>query len=120
MANFGNGAIAVVGHTGDHQGDAMRSVALVNDFFHGSALFGIAGATPDGPFDIVFGHILGAGAINSELQAYIGAGVTAALANGNDDLPGQAGEDLASFGVLRAFLAPDGCPMRMSRHGYFS
>ena len=46
-------------------------------------------------------------------------GFAAAFPRGNHNFSRQTGEQLSPLGILGAFFAPDGCPMRMSRHTIF-
>ena len=60
-AHLRRGAVAVVGHDFDHDGDAVRPVAFVEDDLHLSAE--LAGAALDSTLDVVHGDVARAGCL---------------------------------------------------------
>src|SRR5438874_47728 len=64
-ANVGDRAVPVVSDRVDDDGGAAGSVALVGDFLEIFDLAG-AGATVDGTFDVVAGHVVIAGVLDGQ------------------------------------------------------
>ncbi len=86
---------------------AAGAVALVGDLLVGDA-FEFAGAALDGALDVVGGHVLGLGRGDGGAEARIAVWVSAAAGlGGYGDFLDETGEDLATFGVKRAFFVLD-------------
>src|ERR1700722_16393549 len=114
MADFADGAVAVVGSDVDDNGDATRAVAFTRDFLVAEA-FDLTGAALDGPLDVVLRHVLRFCGQDGGAQPGVGVRVTAALGSNSDFLE-QAGEYLAALGIERAFFVLDCGPFGMAGH----
>ena len=68
VAHVGAGAVAVLGHRLDEQGDAAGAVALVHDVLDRRRVGARAGALGDRPLDVVLGHRGVARLLDGELQ----------------------------------------------------
>ena len=120
MAHLGGGAVAVVGHRFDDDGDTRRAIAFVGD---GLVVIGVAGAERlvDRTLDVVIRHIGGFRLGDDSCEAGIVIGVAAAaLFDGHDHLAGDLRERLRALGILRAFGFLYVMPLGMSGHSYNS
>ena len=102
VADFADGAIAVVGVDVEQDGDAAGAVAFELKFFVGRA-GKFARAALNGTLDIVGRHVFGLGSGNCGSQARIRIRIAAAF-GGNADFLNQASENLAALGVERALF----------------
>src|SRR5690606_9977560 len=103
VAQLADGAVAVVGQRLDDDGRAAGAVALVRDLFVVDAFF-LARAAPDGPLDVLVGHVHGLGVGDHGAQAGVARRVTAAGARGDRQFLDDAREDPAALGVERTLL----------------
>ena len=120
MAHLGGGAVAVIGHCLNDDGDTGRAVAFISD---GLVVIRVAGAERlvDRTLDVVIRHIGGFCLGNDSCEAGIVIGVAAAaLFDGHDHLAGDLRERLRALGVLRAFGFLYVMPLGMSGHSYNS
>ena len=115
VAQLADRPVAVVGERLDDDRGAAGAVPLVGHLFVGHALF-FAGAAPDGPLDVVGGHVVRLGLGDDRAQPRVHVGVAAAVSGGNGQFLDDAGEDLAALGVSRALLVLDGVPLGMAGH----
>ena len=114
VAHVGGGAVAVIGHGLDDDGDAAGAVALVGD---GLVIVRVAAAERlfDGALYIVVGHVRGLGLGDDCGKAGVVGGISAAaLLDGDDHLSGDLGEGLRALGVLRALSLLYVVPLGMS------
>ena len=119
VPDLADGAVPVVGQRVDEDGDAAGAVALVRHFVVGDAFF-FAGAAPDGPLDVVGGHVVLLGLGDDRAQARVHVGIAAAVAGRDRQFLDEAREDLAALGVGRALLVLDGVPLGMAGHDSLS
>ena len=114
MAHLARGTVAVIGHGLNDDGDALRTVAFIGDFF---IVLGIAGAERlvDRALDIVIGHVgrfrLGDHSRELGIAARIAA---AALLDRNDHLACDLGKGLCALGVGRTLGLLYVVPLGMS------
>jgi len=114
VANFARGAVAVVGHRLDNDGNALRTVALVDDLF---IVLGIARAERliDSALDIIVRHIGGLCLGNDSSKSGVAARITAAaLLDSHDHFSGYLGEGLRALGVSRSLGLLYVVPLGMS------
>ena len=114
MADFGDGAVLVVGGHFHHDGDAAGAVTFIEAF--GEIAAGIfAGTLADGGLDFVLGQVHGLGGRNGCAQTGVARRIAAVL-GGDDDFLGGLGEDLAALCVLTALAVLNIGPFAMPRH----
>src|SRR5690242_11195379 len=92
MPHLGDGAIAVVREHGDHYGRATRAVALVRDLVEllvGARTRGLR----DRALDVVVRHVAGLRALHRKTELEVRRWIGTTLLCGEDDLPGELGED---------------------------
>ena len=65
-AQFGNGAVAIVGQAVDQDRNAMWAIPFIDNLFNFGSIFFQPSPTADGAIDIVLGHIFGAGFIHGQ------------------------------------------------------
>ena len=102
VTHVARGAVAVVGHGLDYDGDAARAVALVG---HGLVVIRAAGAESlvYRALDVVVGHIRCLGLCDDRGETGVVGGVAAAALLDRDyHLAGNLGKGLSPLGVLRA------------------
>ena len=119
VADFGDGARAVVGQAVDHDRRAADAVALVADLDVIDALK-LAGALLDRVVDLVLGHVDGLALVDGHAQARVERRVAAAHLGGHGDFLGDFGERGAALFVLAALAVLDVGPFGMSGHGLTS
>jgi hypothetical protein len=115
MADFADGAIAIVGDALDKERDAAGAVTFVGDFFE-LLPFEFARALFDRAVDIIGGHIGGFARIHGGAQARVGFDAGAAQARGDIDFANQARKYLTARGVYFFFFATNRRPFTMSGH----
>ena len=103
MANFADGAVAVVGVDFGENGNSAWTVAFEHELFIGSA-GKLARAALDGALDVVGRHVLALGGEDGGAQTRISVGIAATVFGGNADFLDQARKNLAALGVERALL----------------
>ena len=108
-AHLRRGAVAVVGHDLDHDGDAVRPVAFIEDDLHLSAE--LAGAALDSALDVVHGDVARAGSVYCDFKAEVRVRVSAAGLRGRDYVLYKLLEGDALLSVLRCFAVFDTRPM---------
>ena len=108
VADFADGAVAIVGRDIDQHGCAARAVAFEHDFFD-LAAFQFAGAAHDRLLDVVgrHGHVLGGQ--NGGAQPGIAVGI-AAVAGCDRDFLDEARERFSALRVGRRLLVLNGGP----------
>ena len=102
VADLAGGAVAVIGHGLDDDGDALRAVAFVGDLL---VVFGVARAERlvDRALDIVIGHVGRLGLGDHGRKLGVAAGVAAAAFLDRDyHFARDLGEGLRALGVGRA------------------
>src|SRR5258708_18483326 len=109
------GAVPAVRRGLDHDRDAARSVALIDDALDLRAL-GASDGLFDRPLDVRERYVDRPGAVHRETEPEVPVGIAAALARRKHDLAGHLGEDRATFDVVRALLALDRGPLGMAGH----
>src|SRR4051812_35853644 len=114
-ANVGGGPVAVVRRRLDQDRDAARAVALVDDLLELVALAG-ARRPLDRPLDVVQRHVDRARLVHREAQPVVRVRIAPTGARGDHDLPRNLGEDGPSLRVVRALLALDRGPLRVTGH----
>ena len=120
MAHLGGGAVTVVGHRFDDDGDTGRAIAFVGN---GLVVIRVAGSERliDRTLNIIVRHVGGLRLCNDSCEAGIVIGVAAAaLFDGHDHLAGDLRERLRTLGILRAFCFLYVMPLGMSGHSYNS
>ena len=107
-ADFGAGAVAVIGEGFDHHGDFVRGEAFVDDGFELGFFGTLAGAGFDGALDGVAGDGIFAGFFEGGVEPGVHGGVDAALLDGDLDFADEFADDLAFFigGEFPPFLFP--------------
>ncbi len=115
-AHVGCGAVFVVCGHFDDDGDSMRGVAFVDEFFVDDA-GEFAGSFFDGALDVVGGHVLGAGLEQDGAELGIHVRISSSVFCGQGDVLGNTAEDFAALGICRAFFVLNGRPLAMSGHG---
>ena len=113
VADFGHGAVFVVGGDFDDDADAGGAVGFVGFFNEGRG--GFVGDAGDGAFDVRLGHVREAGLFEDHGEGGVHGGVGAG-AGGDGDLVADFGEEGAALGVDDGFLAFGGGPFTVSRH----
>src|SRR6185437_12729461 len=103
MANFADGAIAIIGCRFDDYSDATGTVALERDFFV-VRTFQLTRTALDRTLDIILRHIFCLGRGNSTTQPRIAIWISAAGPGSHCNFLDQARENLAAFSVGRALL----------------
>jgi hypothetical protein len=88
MADVSDGPVAIVSHTINDQGDSVGRITLIIHLFDRRTVFRITGAAGNGPFDIVFRHVVGPGVINCQPQPEISIWISTALACGDSNFAG--------------------------------
>src|ERR1039457_3314062 len=112
VADFADGAIAVVGGDVDQDGGASGSVSFEHDLVD-LAAFELTGATHDGLLDVVSEHAFALRRGDGGAQAGVAVGV-AAIAGGDGNFLDEAGELIPALGVEGGLFVLDGRPFRMS------
>ena len=84
LAEFGGGAVTVIGEDIDHDSNACGAVAFVDDGLVGNACE-LAGAFFDGVGDGVLGHVLGFGFVDGVSEREVGFRAAAAVFGCDDD-----------------------------------
>src|SRR5699024_10123918 len=115
VAHLGCGAVLVVGHAIDHDGDTVRAIALVADFLVVPGV-AVAGTALDGTLDVVLRHVGRQRLVHCQPQPRIGIRIAAAHACRDGQLTNQPGEYLAAFLVLRLLAVLDIRPLAVSCH----
>ncbi len=113
-AHHRRGAVAVVGHRLDDDGDATGAIAFVADL-----VIGLGVATDrllDGTVDHVLGDRDRLGLLDGQSQARVLVWVRLAHAGRHGDLLGQLGELLGPDRVLPPLAVLDVCPFGMAGH----
>src|SRR4029077_10944703 len=113
VTDLRGGAVAVVRHPLDEDGDATRPVALVDDLLIRFALE-LAGAFLDRPLDRVAGDATRAGLDEGAAQPRVGLGIAAAHARGDRDLAQDLREHLDSAGVGGGLAVLDRAPFAVA------
>ena len=108
MADFADGAIAIIGGHVHQHGGAARPVAFEHDFVDLPA-FQFAGAAHDGLLDVVGGHADGLGGEDGGAETGIGIRIAAA-AGGDHNFLDDARERFPALGVQCGLLVLDGRP----------
>ena len=121
MADVARGAVAVVGHRLDDDGNAARAVAFVGDGFVAVALAG-GGRLFEDALDVVVRHIgrLGLGDDGREAGVVGRVGHAAALFDRDDHFLGNLRKGCRALCVLRALRFLNVMPLGMSGHGVSS
>ena len=114
MADFADGAVAVVGCDVDQERPRRPGRSLRTDFVD-LAAFEFACAAHDRALDVVGRHADGFGRGDGGAQARVGFRVAAA-ARGNHDFLDEASERFATLGVKRRLFVLDRGPFTVSRH----
>src|SRR5215469_41771 len=115
VADFADGAVAIVGVDVQQNSDASRAVALERELFVGGA-GQFAGAALDRPLDVVGGHVCRLGGGNRRTQARVALRITAIFGS-NGYFLDETGENLAALGIERALLVLNCGPFGMAGHG---
>ena len=120
VAHVAGGAVAVVGHGFDDDGDAARAVALVDNGLIRIALTGGSGLF-EHALNVVVGHVgrLGLGDDGRQTRIVRRIGHAAALFDRDDHFLGNLGKRSCAFGVLCALGLLNVMPLGMSGHGVF-
>ena len=113
MPQFGDRAVAVVGHRLDQHGNAADAIAFVCDLVVVDAIR-VAAAAFDGAVNGVVWHIRGLCVQNAFAQTSIRVRIAAAGSGRDRDLFDQLGKDLAAFSVRRTFFVLNCVPFRVS------
>src|SRR6266576_6036771 len=114
--NLGSGAVLIVGRDFDNDRHPARRIALVNDLIEVLRLVPLAGAALDRALDIIIRHALRTRRLDGAAQAQIAIGIAPAGFRSDGDFLRQFAEDLAAFGIDRAFETLDLRPLTMSGH----
>ena len=116
MADVARGAVAVVGHGLNDDGDAARTVSFVSNRFVAVALTG-GGSLFQHALDVVVRHVccLCLGDDGSK-TGVIGGVCPAALLHRDDQLFGKLGKGSGTLGVLCALRFLNVMPLGMSGH----
>ncbi len=115
VAQFGDGAVAVVGHAADQHRDTAGAIPLVGHFLDLAALER-ACAPLDGTLEGIARHVLGAGPVEREAQPRIGGDLVAAEAGGHGQLADEPRECLRTLLVLGALAVLDVRPFAVASH----
>ena len=117
MADVARGAVAVVGHGLDDDGNAARAVAFVGDGLVAVALTG-GSRLFEHTLDVVVRHVgrLGLGDDGREAGVIRGVGDAAALLDGYDHFLGDLRKGSRALCVLRALGFLNVMPLGMSGH----
>src|SRR6185437_2647323 len=116
VADFADGAVAIVGIDVEQDSDSAGPVAFQGKFFVVDARQ-FASATLNGTLDVVGGHVFAFGREDGGAQPRIAVGIAAAIFSRNADFLDKTGKNLAPLGVERAFFMFNCCPLRMPGHG---
>ena len=111
VADFGHGAVFVVGGDFDNDADTAWAVAFVNFFDQRGG--GFVGDAGDGAFDVDFGHVGLTSLLQHHGKGRVHVGISTA-ASGDGDLVGDLGEKGATLGVNHGFLAFGSRPFTVS------
>jgi hypothetical protein len=101
----------------DHQRDATRTVALVENFLE--LRFVAASGRPfDRPLDVVGGHVdrRPARLLDGQPEPIVRVGIATTLARRDHDLAGHLGEQRPASCVVGALLALDRRPLGVTGH----
>ena len=102
------GAVAVVGHRLDDDGNTIGAVAFIADFFVILAL--AADGFLDRAFDVVLGHGLTLGLFHRQTQTRVLVRIGFAHLRRDGDFFGELGKHLGAQFVLTALTVLDICP----------
>src|SRR6266496_4069721 len=116
VADFGDGAVGVVGGRLDQDRRAARAIPLVHHFLVRDPLE-LAGPLLDGALDVVPRHVLGFGGVDGGAEAGVAGRVAAPLLRGDRDLADDFGEGGAALLIGDGLLPLDLLPFAMARHG---
>ena len=108
------GTVAVVGGSGNQNGNACGTVSLVGNLFVGLA--GGAQCLLDATLDVIVGNVIGFCLLNQVAELGVGGGVAAACLYCYGDLLTDLGKDLASCRVGLFLLMLNIRPFAMSGH----
>ena len=117
MTDLRDRTVTVVGQAVDHDGRAAGSVTFVAHL-HVLDAVQFARAALDGTLDVVLGHALRLGLVDSQPQTRIRGQITAAGTRRDRDLLDQLREELAALLVLGALAMLDVRPFAVSCHSY--
>ena len=113
-AHIGGGAVAVIGQRLAEHRHTRRAVALVDDGLVVRGILAGAESLVDGGLDLVLGHGVALGLLDSGGQRRVVVGVrVATLLGGHGDVTSQLGEQSRALSVLRGLAMFGGCPLRM-------
>ena len=121
VAHIARGAVAVVGHRFDDDGDAGGAVAFIGDGIVGVAAAGARGLLQHA-LDVVVGHIggLGLGDDRRQTGVIVRIGRAAAFLHGDVHLLRDLGKSGSALCVLRTLRLLNVMPLGMSGHKYAS
>jgi hypothetical protein len=94
-ADFGGGAVVVVGQDLDDDGDLVRGVALEHNVVHGQLVIAGAGAFLDGALDDIAADALPARLFDGGKETGVAGGIAAAHFRGDHDFLDQFADGLA-------------------------
>ncbi len=114
VADFGGGAVFIIGGGFDEEGDSAWGVTFVHDLLDVAAAIEFSGSFEDCALDVVDGHGFGPGDGDGGTEAGVEAGVASGEAGGDGDLLGQFGKEGASFYIGDTFGAFDFGPATMT------
>src|SRR5919201_2554315 len=115
VANVAAGAVAVVRHGLDHDGDAVRAVSFEAKLLHLGAAE-VARAALDRPLDVLLRHVDITGLLDRESQPVVTVWIPATFASRDRDLARHLGELLTFLRVGEGLLVLDRRPFRVSGH----
>ena len=114
MSNFGDGAIAVIGHRFDHHCNAVGAVSLVGHLVVVRS-FAFPHAALYRPVDRVVGHVLRLCVRNGFAKPRVRVHIAAPAGAGRDgDLFDHLRKDLAALGIESALFVLNCVPLTVS------
>src|SRR5204863_6320404 len=116
VPDIGNGARPVVGETIDDHCGAVDAVALIADFLVVHSLLP-ARAALDSALDRVLRHVVVHRLVHREPQPGIARNIRGAELCRDRNLPDEAAENLAAFGIGRRLAVLDVRPLAVTGHG---
>src|SRR5213075_649652 len=117
-ADFGRGAVLIVGGRFHDHRHASGRVALVSYLIKVLRIRSFAGAALDGALDVVVGHAGRTRCQDSAAQSRISIGIAAAAFRRNRNLFRKLAENLTALRVNSAFEAFYLRPLAVSRHNF--